>query len=291
MNQITGTALITGVRYAGLDQHYSLTKTQAAGGIGEETVFAFAEAGVSAIAVADLNVSKAKEVAEKSKSLAANPDYRTVVIHVDVTNPESVQQMVDTTMKELGRIDYNVNAAGIDNDYYEPAYNSTVEEYDKVMDINAKGVLTCVRAVSKAMVSQEPRSVKTRSGTRDIGRGSIVNLASACSYAALPGKVAYVASKHAVMGITKTAALDCAAKGVRVNAVCPTWVRTPMYKEECSKNPQHEDLVKSLSPVGRAAEPDEVSGIVLALSAPFSSYVTGTGLLIDGGLTLTVHIS
>ncbi|KAL8669408.1 MAG: hypothetical protein Q9168_005995 [Polycauliona sp. 1 TL-2023] len=199
--------------------------------------------------------------------------------------------MVDRTMTEFGRIDYCVNAAGVDNDYYEPAYNSTVEEYDHVMNVNAKGVLTCVRAVSKAMVSQERRSIKTRSGTRDIGRGSIVNLASACSYAALPGKVAYVASKHAVMGITKTAALDCAAQGVRVNAVCPTWVRTPRFVAECKKDPGREEMAKALSPMVRVAEPDEIAGVVLALSGPATSYVTGTGLLIDGGLCLTVHTS
>ena len=84
-------------------------------------------------------------------------------------------------------------------------YDSTIEDFDNVMNINAKGVLTCTRAVSKAMLAQDSRSVKTRSGTKDVGKGSIVNLGSANSYAAIPGKVAYVASKHAMMGITKTA--------------------------------------------------------------------------------------
>ena len=93
----------------------------------------------------------------------------------------------------------------IDNDVHEAIYDSSIDDFDNVLDINAKGVLTCTRAVSKAMLAQESRSVTTRNGTRDVGKGSIVNLGSANSYAALPGKVAYVASKHAMMGITKTA--------------------------------------------------------------------------------------
>ncbi|KAI4226780.1 MAG: hypothetical protein L6R36_002920 [Xanthoria steineri] len=275
MSWNTGTVLITG----------------AAGGIGEETAFAFAEAGVSAIAFADLDEQKAGKVAEKSKSLATNSDYRTIVLAVDVTDPTSVQRMVDETVRVFGRIDYNVNAAGIDNDSHTPIFDTTIEDFDKVMNINARGVLTCTRAVSKAMLAQDSRHTTTRSGTRDIGRGSIVNLGSANSYAAIPGKVAYVASKHAVMGITKASALDCATQGVRVNAVCPTWVRTPMFEEECTKNPQLQETVKALSPLGRAAEPDEIAGAVLFLCGPAASYVTGTGLVIDAGLTLTVHMT
>ena len=88
---------------------------------------------------------------------------------------------------------------------HEAVYDSSVDNFDRVLGVNTKGVLTCTRAVSKVMIAQEPRSVKTRNGTRDIGRGSILNIGSANSYAALPGKVAYTTSKHAMMGLTKTA--------------------------------------------------------------------------------------
>ncbi|KAL8769664.1 MAG: hypothetical protein Q9209_004461 [Squamulea sp. 1 TL-2023] len=263
----------------------------AAGGIGEETAFAFAEAGISAIAFADLDEQKAGEVAEKSKSHATNDNYRTTVVAVDVTDPSSVQRMVDETIRVFGRIDYNVNAAGIDNDSYTHISDSSIEDFDKVMNVNAKGVLTCTRAVSKAMLAQGARYAKSRKGTRDVGKGCIVNLGSANSYAAIPGKVGYVASKHAMMGITKTAALDCASQGVRINAVCPTWVRTPMFEEECTKNPQLQEMIKALSPLGRAAEPEEIAGAVLFLCSSAASYVTGTGLVIDAGLTLTVHMT
>ena len=93
----------------------------------------------------------------------------------------------------------------VTNNYYKAIYESPIDDFDKQISINVKGVMTCNRAVSKVMVSQSSRSVKTRNGTRDIGRGSIINLGSANSYAAVPGKVAYTASKHAVMGITKNA--------------------------------------------------------------------------------------
>ena len=177
-----------------------------------------------AIACADINEQKAKEVAEKSKSYAVKQGYHAVSFAVDITSSSSVQQMVELVARELGHIDHCVNAAGvssfttvsatmcslfflaqIDNEVHEAIYDSSMEEYENVLVINAKGVMTCTRAVTKFMLDQESRSITTRNGTRDIGRGSIVNLGSANSYAALPGKVAYVASKHAMMGITKTA--------------------------------------------------------------------------------------
>ncbi|KAI4258434.1 MAG: hypothetical protein L6R42_005099, partial [Xanthoria sp. 1 TBL-2021] len=214
----------------------------AAGGIGEETAFAFAQGGIPAIAFADIDEQKAGTVAETSKSLATNSDYCTFVVAVDVTDPTSVQRMVDETVREFGRIDYNVNAAGVDNDSYAPTYDSAVEDFDNVMNVNANGVLTFIRAVSKTMWAQDSRTAKSRSGTRDVGRGSIVNLGSANSYGAIPGKVTYVASKHATMGITKTT--DCTKQGIRVNAVCPTWVRTHMFEEECTKTPQLQEMVR-----------------------------------------------
>ncbi|KAL8729277.1 MAG: hypothetical protein Q9181_005056 [Wetmoreana brouardii] len=273
--RIEGTVLVTG----------------AAGAIGEETVYAFAEAGAAAIACADIDLRKAEQVAERSKKFALSPEYHVIATAVDITDPSSVQRLVDLVVKEIGRIDHNVNAAGIDGDDHKAIYDSSIEEYDNLLNVNAKGVLTCTRAVSKVMLGQNTRSVQTRNGVRDIGRGSIINIGSANSYVAIPGKVAYVASKHAMMGITKTAALDCASHGVRVNALCPTWVRTPMVEEECRKNPGLEDVIKKLSPLARAAELDEITGAIIFLSSPGASYVTGTGLVIDAGLTLTVHMA
>jgi len=158
------------------------------------------------------------------------------------------------------------------------------------MDVNAKGLMYCVKAEINAMLAQEPRTVISRSGTRDIGRGAIVNVASANGYAGIPGKMSYVASKHAVMGITKMAAIDHGAQGIRVNAVCPTWVRTPMQDEETRKNPAVQDMIKAVVPIKRMAEPEEVADIIVFLCGPQSTYVAGTGLIIDAGCTLTLHM-
>ncbi|KAL8752407.1 MAG: hypothetical protein Q9199_005767, partial [Rusavskia elegans] len=185
----TGTVLITGVRRPIPCTRLLSDREQAAGGIGEETAFTFAQGGIPAIAFADIDKQKAGKVAETSKSLATNSDYCTFVVAVDVTDPTSVQRMVDET---------------VDNDSYAPTYDSAVEDFDNVMNVNANGVLTFIRAVSKTMLAQDSRTAKSRSGTRDVGRGSIVNLGSANSYGAIPGKVIYVASKHATIGITKT---------------------------------------------------------------------------------------
>ena len=165
-----------------------------------------------AIACADINEQKAKEVAKKSKSYAVHQDYRAVSFAVDIRSSSSVQQMIELVAKELGRIDHCVNAAGVSSftnvspercslfalaqigdEVHKAIYDSSMDEYENVLDINAKGVMTCTRAVTKFMLGQESRSITGRNGTRDIGRGSIVNLGSANSYAALPGKVAYVA--------------------------------------------------------------------------------------------------
>ena len=133
--------------------------------------------------------------------------------------------MIDAAVKSFGRVDYSVNSAGVSKAHYtdpililltsihgqvaEEAYvpisECSIEDFESVMNVNVKGVLICVRAMSKAMAAQEPRTIKSRNGTRDIGRGSIVNVASANSYVGLPGKTAYVTSKHAVSGITKSA--------------------------------------------------------------------------------------
>ena len=182
-----------------------------------------AEAGVIGIAFADLDEKGAQESAETSKTFATHPDYHAIVIGVNVTDPISVQSMVGTTLKEFGRIDYSIHCAGVmfiqSNQYLlseltniqigadtnASIIESSVDEYLKLSNVNAIGTMLCVQAVSKAMSIQEPLTVEGRNGTRNLGRGSIVNLGSALSYIAVPGSVAYTSSKHAVLAITKTA--------------------------------------------------------------------------------------
>ncbi|TEY78489.1 hypothetical protein BOTCAL_0048g00150 [Botryotinia calthae] len=273
-NSIDGVVLVTG----------------AGGGIGQQAVFSFAEAGASAIVLADINEENSRKAAETAKQYATHANFRTLVVVVDVANAESVQNMVDVTVKEFGRIDYAVNGAGIDHLANVPFAEASVEDFDKVMSVNAKGLMLCVRAEVNAMLAQETRKITSRSGERDIGRGVILNVGSANSYAGLPAKMAYTVSKHAVMGLTKMAALDHAADGIRVNAVCPTWVRTPMVEEECRRNPTVMQMVEAIVPLKRMAEPEEIADVIVFLCSPSASYVTGTGIIIDAGVTLTVHM-
>ncbi|KAI0810328.1 NAD(P)-binding protein [Xylaria sp. FL0064] len=257
----------------------------AAGGIGREVVFTFAEAGVKGILLADVNGEASAQVAEQSKSLAANPEYNCLSTRVDVVDAESVDKMVKLAVDTFGRIDYCISAFGVDVAEYVPFQNTTPEDYDRVLGINTKGPFLVTRAISKVMLAQDPVQVDLgRLGKRDAGRGSIVNVSSAMALVAVPAKAPYTTSKHAVTGVTKAAAMDLKSAGIRVNQVCPTWVRTPMFEEECRRIPQTPEVINKISPIKRAIEPDEVAAACLYLCSPSTVAVNGLTLTMDTGL-------
>ncbi|EPE37166.1 NAD(P)-binding Rossmann-fold containing protein [Glarea lozoyensis ATCC 20868] len=265
--------------------------TGAAAGIGEETGYAFAQAGALGVVFADIHCKLAAENAEKSKAYATNTQYRALSIKVDTTDPISVQEMVDFTVREFGRLDYNVNSAGLGASSLAPTADVDINNFDAILNVNTRGVMLCVRAVSKFMISQEPRTHTGRHGKqRSLGRGCIVNLGSVASFSAGRGMMAYVASKHAVMGITKVAAFDNAKHEIRVNAVCPTWVETPMLDRGLKRWPALGESIKTKTPLGRAADPEEVANVVVYLCSPSSSYINGTGIMIDSGMSVTAHL-
>ncbi|PQE04464.1 oxidoreductase short-chain dehydrogenase reductase family protein [Rutstroemia sp. NJR-2017a BVV2] len=133
----------------------------------------------------------AQDSAVESKKYASNPDYRAVAIHVDVTNETSVQAMVETAIREFGRIDYNVNSAGIGTSTMNGIAEIPIDELDNILNVHMKGTMLCTRAVSKARLLQEPSEFQGRYSTRSLGRGSIVNLGSLNSYVVAPGKTSY----------------------------------------------------------------------------------------------------
>ncbi|RDL36253.1 uncharacterized protein BP5553_06865 [Venustampulla echinocandica] len=190
LTSVNGIALITG----------------AAAGIGEEVGYAFAEAGASGVVFADINYEQAAENAEKSKAHATNPKYRALAIKVDVSDPANVQEMVDFTVKEFDRIDYSVNSAGLGATSLAPTADLDIDNFDSIIKVNTRGVMLCMRAVTKAMIAQEPKVHTGRHGKeRSLGRGCIVNIGSMGSYAAAPSMMAYIGSKHALLGMTKVA--------------------------------------------------------------------------------------
>jgi len=264
--------------------------TGAGSGIGQETAYFFAESGAAGVLFADINKSSAEKSAEKSKEFASHPKYQVIAFEVDTRNPDQVQSMIDAAVKQFGRIDYSIHSAGVDLKEYVPVQDTDVKAYTDIMDVNATGTYVCTRAAMKAMQGQEPRSFTTRNGTKDIARGSIVNVASVLAFGAVSGKVGYITSKHAQLGITKSAAQDAGPLNIRVNAVCPSWVRTAMFEGECEKIPGVDQFVKAIVPIGRPAEPEEVASAVGFLCSPGANYIHGTSLIIDAGLTLTVHL-
>ncbi|KAL1859046.1 hypothetical protein Daus18300_009684 [Diaporthe australafricana] len=261
----------------------------AASGIGKETAFTFAEAGVQGVVFADINDEAAKEAAEESKSYAKNAEYRAISVKLDIAEKDSVQNLVDTAVKEFGRIDYAVNSAGIDLENFGSfTQNVNLDVFDKTTDTIIKGAVLFVGATMRAMAQQEPRKYTGRHGERTLGKGSIVLLGSTNSIAASPGMISYVTAKHGIIGITRGAAVDAIAlkNDIRVNTLCPSWVDTPMVQNAKRTNPILGPLIETITPMKRAATPDEVADYTVFLCSPSASYINGTALPIDGGLTL-----
>ncbi len=201
---------------------------------------------------------------EEGAALAAELGAAARFVHLDVTAPELWKTAVATAVDEFGRLDILVNNAGISNgnslEHFELA------EWQKILDINLTGTFLGMQAAVRAM--------------KDAGGGSIINVSSVEGLRGSPGMHGYVASKWAIRGITKSAALELAPSGIRVNSIHPGFVRTPMTEQI------PENFLQI--PLGRVADPAEVSNLVLYLASDESAYSTGSEFIIDGGLTLPV---
>ncbi|PSN60582.1 NAD(P)-binding protein [Corynespora cassiicola Philippines] len=263
--------------------------TGAGSGIGRECCMAYASHGARAVVMADLNYSAALETARESKIHATHADYEALAIAVDVGDPESVDQMVAAAVQAFGRIDYSINSAGVGVQKPAPVDEADLEEMNRFWKVNVLGTLNCIKAVSKIMKLQKVRKSTTRGKTRDVGRGVILNLGSCSSFMATPEIVQYTTSKHAVMGMTKNTALDLAKHGIRVNAICPSWVETPMVNAAVEGNPSLSKLMEASIPMARIAKVEEIADVVVLMTSPLSSYVTGVGWIVDGGTTLQLH--
>ncbi|KAL4887254.1 oxidoreductase [Aspergillus karnatakaensis] len=259
-------------------------------GIGQQAAFSIAEAGARAVVFADMNEETAQASAEQSKQYATNANYESTYFVVNVKDEVRVKEMVEFVVSKFGRIDYAVNAAGINNAVHKPIAETDIAIFDNMMNVNARGMLLCCRAQAAAIRKQEPKAFTSRNGTRDIGRGAIVNVASANSFAGLPGKGSYTISKHACMAVTKMAGLDHSPEGIRCNAVCPTWVRTPLLDLELESNPEVRGMIDAMVPIKRVAEGEEVADTIAYLLSPSASYINGASLVIDAAVTTTVRL-
>jgi len=191
-------------------------------------------------------------------------------VRTDVSNAESVQALVDATTSTFGRLDIALNNAGID--HVGPAIADTDQaDWQRVLDVNLTGVWLCMRAQIPVMLAT--------------GGGSIINTASNLGVVASPKMAAYIASKHAVIGLTKAGALEYSAMGIRINALCPGVVRTDMFESISATDPTLIDWAIAQHPIGRIGEPDEIAQAVVWLASDASSFVTGATIPVDGGYT------
>ncbi|KAF1994391.1 NAD(P)-binding protein [Amniculicola lignicola CBS 123094] len=270
--------------------------TGAASGIGKETAHIFAESGCLGVVFADLNLSGAQEAADESKQYARNSKYQALAVEVDISANGDVQRMVDAVVERFGRIDYLVNAAGIGGLSVLPTSELNLGHFDRLIDVNLKGAVYCIRAVAQVMLKQEPRTYTSSTprskaenrSPRALGRGSIVNVGSAFSFMAKPGSMGYISSKHGLIGVTKAAALDHGKDGIRVNAICPGPIDTPLLRRVLDENPVLVKVIQKGVPLGgRIGTVEEVGETIVFLCSSGASYVTGTSLLVDAGATLT----
>lgn len=248
-------------------QHQVALVTGAASGIGLATAQAFARAG-ACVAIADVNAQAARAAAEA----LAGEGYQAIGIGCDVSDIDQVHAMVKETVATFGRLDAAFNNAGIQNVLAEIA-DATVEDYDRVMSVNLRGVWSCMKFELEHMRRQ--------------GSGSIVNCSSLGGLVGGAERANYHAAKHGVIGLTKSAALEYAARNIRVNAVCPGLIWTPMADQmvAAGQGDALEGMVKSI-PMGRHGRPEEIADAVLWLCSSTSSYVTGQSISVDGGFVM-----
>jgi NAD(P)-dependent dehydrogenase (short-subunit alcohol dehydrogenase family) len=239
--------------------------TGGSSGIGRATALAFARAGASVV-VADVAEDGGEETVELIKETGGVADF----VRTDVSKAADVAALIRAAVSTYGRLDYAFNNAGTDGEL-APTADCTEENWDRLIATNLKGVWLCMKHEIPQMLQQ--------------GSGVIVNMASVAGLVGFPGIPAYSASKHGIVGLTKAAALEYAKAGIRINAVCPGAIRTPMLTRFWANTPGIEAQLVALEPVGRLGEPEEIAEAVVWLCSNGASFMTGVAMPVDGGWT------
>ena len=239
--------------------------TGGSSGIGRATALAFAHYGARVV-VADVSVEGGKETV----SLIHNTGGEAIFIQTDVAQASQIEHLINKTVETYGQLDCAFNNAGIAGDLSLTA-DCSEEHWNRVMSINLRGVWLCMKHELSQMLKQ--------------GGGAIVNTASVLGLVGIIGQTAYVAAKHGVVGLTKTAALEYAKSGIRVNAVCPGVIQTPMVEGVINTQPELTEGLLALEPVGRLGKPEEIAEAVVWLCSDAASFVTGHSMAADGGYT------
>jgi NAD(P)-dependent dehydrogenase (short-subunit alcohol dehydrogenase family) len=249
-------------------QDRSVIVTGAAGGIGRATAVQFAKEGAR-LTLTDRDTVRGEETMSAVRAVGGAAQF----IDGDVASEPFVEHLVDAAVKAYGRLDCAFNNAGIVGAELLPVDQSSLEAWQNVIAVNLTSVFLCLKYETRAMLQT--------------GCGAIVNTASALGQVAAPNMPAYCASKTAVVGLTRATALDYAKRNIRVNAVLPATIETPMTTGGILVDaPELEQALRAWHPIGRFGQPDEVAAAVLWLASDKASFVTGHAMLIDGGSTV-----
>lgn len=245
-------------------QEKTILVTGAASGIGRATALAFAREGAQVV-VSDVNHQGGQETV----ALIAKENGTAIYLHADVSQKSDVIDLVQKSLDRFGKLDIAINNAGIGGDFL-PTAQYPDKAWEQIIAVNQTGVFYCMREELKHMAQNR--------------QGCIVNVASIAGLKAMPNASAYVASKHAVVGLTKTAALEYARMNIRVNAVCPVFTRSPLFDKMFDIDPSYEEKLKRNIPMRRYGQTADIANAILWLSDDTSDFVTGLALPIDGGM-------
>ena len=246
-----------------MDQKVAIV-TGGSSGIGRATAVALAKQGAK-VTVAARRSKEGEETVRLIKEAGSDG----IFVKTDVANENDVRSLVEKTVKQYNRLDYAFNNAGIE-EMTTPLVDQTSEVFDQIMNVNVKGVWL-------SMKYEIPEMIRT-------GGGAIVNNSSVAGIMGFPQMAIYIASKHAVLGLTKSAALEYAKSGIRINAIAPGGVETEMANRVNENNPQFLDYLTSMHPIGRIADPEEIANAVVWLLSEKASFVLGHTFLVDGGV-------
>ena len=240
--------------------------TGAGSGIGQATALAFAKAGAVVI-VSDINVVTGQETVGQIQQLGG----KALFIACNVASSEQIKTAVQQTVDTYGRLDIGINNAGIGGKY-GPLTEQSQDDFDQMMAVNVGGVFYGMQAQIRQMLTQK------------VG-GSIVNVSSIAGVRGMPMGAPYSASKHAVIGLTKTAALEYVRRHIRINAICPVYTHSAMVNELIQTAPDMEEKMRRRIPIGRFGEPAEIAQAILWLCSDENAFFTGQVLQLDGGMT------